>query len=637
MRGETGLISPPLYLPRIGKVGENGKAVVSKTGSPILEPNMDYVLKSYSTKVHKFQSEAQCRNSLDNDVMKSCDAMKKFINDNQCMLWFHREEAASGCPSGNHFHIIYWGKDKVTALHELSAYKSFRQKVMSVPNQQISAQKVKNTGMFIYLNSGSAIAKLNQKTNARIFMGSNSIELLKYNAQYHPSKLKQAFSEWKSAWCSDDEFVFDDDVDENKSVWECFGMQAPVSTKINNVNDEIDLGIGATNIPDNVNSINLFDGDESSFAPGFTPSLKRKLSNDDCIITSGSNIMTVALSAPSGPKKSKTDTRIEGIVELFGRYNTQDFKALFRLVVVNKDEQGINICRDVNRAQNMNKILESAMREYTLMTVGNQNPLKVMELYAQSDWVPTDSYMGIFQTLNLLNAWAEESNNTAIDFVLDVYTILNTMLPKANCLLLEGASNAGKTFWVECILRPIQDHVGQILANEEKFRWGYLEGKAVARCEEFGFLSQATVDDFKQIAGGQTFQANVKNKSPVMVDRIPMIVTTNHTIWAQVLSEKDAIRNRCIRWEFKNRSTVLEGLTQHPNSLLFKYIFEYFELMEVSITEEEGEIKVGFEKKPDMRIGEAMSMFADWLYDKLEAEEKMNDDEKSEYFLFSGI
>ncbi len=384
MRGETGLISPPLYLPRIGKVGENGKAVVSKTGSPILEPNMDYVMKSYSTKVHRFQSEAQCRTALQSDVMKACDAIKKFLNDNNCMLWFHREESQSGCPEGNHFHIIYWGKDKVTGLHSLSAYKSLRQKIMSVPNQKITAQKVKNTGMFIYLNSGNAIAKMQQKTNARIFMGSNCIELLKYNAQFHPAKLKQAFSEWKACWCSDDEFVFEDDIDENKSIWECFGMNAPVPTVIHNDTEEIDLGIGATNMLAQVeDTINIFEGDNSSFAPGFIPSLKR--SRDDTIVIDD-NIMTVALSAPSGNKKTKSDDRIEGLVQLFKTYNTQDFKALFRQVVVSKDEQGISICRDVNRAPNKTKLMESALTEYTLLSIGNQNPVKVMDLYKLSEW-----------------------------------------------------------------------------------------------------------------------------------------------------------------------------------------------------------------------------------------------------------
>ncbi len=635
MRGETGLISPPLYLPRIQKVGDNGKTLVSKTGSPILEPNMDYVMKSYSTKVHRFQSEAQCRTALQPDVMKACDAIKKFLNDNNCMLWFHREESKSGCPEGNHFHIVYWGKDKVTGLHSLSAYKSLRQKIMSVPNQKITAQKVKNTGMFTYLNSGNAIAKLQQRTNARIFMGSNCIELLKYNAQFHPAKLKQAFSEWRACWCSDDEFVFEDDVDDNKSIWECFGMNAPVHTTINNETEEIDLGIGASNMPAQTeDTINIFESDNSSFAPGFVPSLKR--SRDDTIIIDD-NIMTVALSAPSDKKKTKSDDRIEGLVQLFKTYNTQDFKALFRQVVVSKDEQGIAICRDVNRAANKSKLMESAMTEYTLLSIGNQNPVKVMDLFKMSEWAPqADGYMGIFQTLNLLTAWCEESDNKLFDFVMDVYVILSAMLPKTNCLLLEGASNAGKTFWVECILKPIQDHVGQILANEEKFRWGYLEGKAVARCEEFGFLNQSTVDDFKQIAGGQTFQANVKNKSPVMVDRIPMIVTTNHTIWAQVLDEKEAIRNRCIRWVFPKRSMILEGLKESPNSLLFKYAFEYFEDMEFTCSEEDGELVYSF-KNTELKSGTAMSLFADWLYDKLESVGKIDDDEKSEYFLFSGI
>ncbi len=625
VRGDQ-LVLPTLYIPRIMEKTKEGKPVLTKSGYPMVNVNMDYAIKSYNTKVVRFQSVMQDRARLDDDVLKACDTLKKFLNSNPVMLWFHREERGCGCTEGNHLHIMYWNKGKDVALSQQKPYRTLRQKIKAIPGASLQQEKVRTTGIFIYLNSGNAIAKMTQTENSRIFMGTTSFELLKFNADYHPSKLKQAYSHYKKCWVSNEKDEENEDIitsDEiSNEMYGVFGMKPPVLNLVTR-----DDGTVVQEGKAHSNIAGLIDPKIPNPVE-INAALKRKRMDEmgNVEFDEDDELLSVALCGPKN-KKSKTDTRVEGMVRLYQQYKNQNFKKLMAAVVMSKDPADMTIVREVNRSSNRVKILEAAMMEFSLFYAGNQNPEPVMSLYSTSGYM-VNKYksMTVFQTLNLLNTWCDEMGESMFGFLTHCYLILACKLKKMNCLLLEGVSNAGKTYWIECMLKPIEDHVGRVLSNEEKFRYGYLEGMSVARCEEFGLLTRATADDFKQIAGGQTFQANVKHKSPVMVDRLPMIVTTNHTLWKLIPHERQAILNRCIRYQLNKSANCLKESKLEPNSDLFKYCFEYFEEEGLTCNEEDGQLNVSF-KNPGLNEKNVMSMFAAWIFEKLLLEDEENEHE----------
>ncbi len=649
VRGDN-LVLPTLYIPRIVDTNAQGKPLFTKSGQPMLKVNLDYATTSYNRKTVKFQSVMQDRNRLDEVTIKACDSLKKFLNGNLCMLWFHREERDAGCSEGNHLHIMFWNKGSTTALAQQKPFRTLRQKVNAIPGAHIQQMRVKNTGMFIYLNSGNAIAKMTQTENSRIFMGSTSTDLLRFNAAFHPSELKQVYHQYKKCWVTngkddDDDSIYVSDVSSNQ-IYGVFGMNPPVPKKVH-VED------GTVTVVQEQKSHSNIPGliDPKIPTPAqLNSQLKRKRMDEFGHIefNEDDEMLSVALMG-SVSKKSKIDERVEGMVRLYTEFKNQNFKRLMRAVVLDGNPDNITIIREVNRSSNRLHIIHAAMTEFSLLHIGNQNPEPVMSLYLKGGYMVNkfDS-IGVFETLNLLNTWCQHYGESLFLFLAHCYLILAKKLNKRNCLPLEGVSNAGKTFWMECMLKPINDFVGRILSNEDKFRYGYLQGMAVARCEELGLLTKATVDDFKQIAGGQTFQANVKHNAPVMVDRIPMIVTTNHPLWRLIPADKDAILNRCIMYKFNKSAPCLvergKG-AKEPNSDLFRYCFEFFEEEGLTCKEEEGDLQISF-RNSYLNEKNVMSFFASWMNEQLILEDdefvsnnsdfrrKWNAKEEEEYELF---
>lgn len=68
--------------------------------------------------------------------------------------------------------------------------------------------------------------------------------------------------------------------------------------------------------------------------------------------------------------------------------------------------------------------------------------------------------LSILDTLNLFTDWCKFQGVNYADLLLKMYCVLNKEYPKINSLMLQGASNAGKTYWTTALL-PFPDVVGQ--------------------------------------------------------------------------------------------------------------------------------------------------------------------------------
>ncbi len=623
------LVMPVLYMPRIQRV-LNGIPEVTANGQMILSMNMEYAITSYQTKVQKFQSVQATRGTLDSDVIVACDALKRFLNTNPCMLWFHREEKDSGCTEGNHLHIIYWNRGKTTAIFRLTSYRNLRTKIHAVEGQKIFQQKVKTTGMFIYLNSGNAVAKMTQTENSRIFMGSTSIELLQFNAAYHPSKMKQAYLQWKACWVTEIyESARDDATDVTEDgLFEVFGIKPPVKAIIKG---DGTLVKGRTYSNIQTDKISLITPQE------ITTGMKRSLESNEAAGSSTDEVMALAISGTIMTKKPKAnECRIEKLVGLFVKYSTQKFPILLEKLEADKNQIAYNFCKEVQAHSNFSMILNSALAEYHLV-MGERLADPADILYDESGWQPHKWYLGVFETLLLFENWMHEQRHNMFEFCADFYAILMKMFVKRNCLLIKGVACDGRQYWVECILKPIRDYVA-LIDQTSKFPFGNMRKKvvAVARCDEFEAISMDMIDDFKLITGGQTFTANVRNGSPVQIKRTPVVVTTRRDLWQFSPGNKEPILNRCLIHEFREPTCVvnLSKEEKYPNSLLFKQMFQFFSKQGLTAVEENGDISYIFKKNDQLSKKNCMKEFAVWLYEEMINEKCLSQKEEDNYWKF---
>lgn len=111
---------------------------------------------------------------------------------------------------------------------------------------------------------------------------------------------------------------------------------------------------------------------------------------------------------------------------------------------------------------------------------------------------------------------------------------------KKNTFVLFGPSNTGKSAFING-LKGIFDW-GEI-CNGSIFCFEQLVDKKLGIWEE-PLISSEGAEKFKQISEGMICSVPIKYKKPVKLQRIPILVTTNHALWRFCSHEEDAFKNR---------------------------------------------------------------------------------------------
>lgn len=146
-------------------------------------------------------------------------------------------------------------------------------------------------------------------------------------------------------------------------------------------------------------------------------------------------------------------------------------------------------------------------------------------------------------------------NNIIIsEFANAVYNIFNCKLTKINCLRLMGPSNTGKTMIARMLTEIFICAYVNNHNSENEFYLSCFLNKSICLCEEL-LISQATAEDFKSILGGAPLLISKKFSDKQILNRTPIIVTTNHELFGRGhLSpiDEQALRNRCKTFVFNH-------------------------------------------------------------------------------------
>lgn len=70
-------------------------------------------------------------------------------------------------------------------------------------------------------------------------------------------------------------------------------------------------------------------------------------------------------------------------------------------------------------------------------------------------------------------------------------------------------------------------------------------------------ITPVSCGDFKELLGGADFTIQRKGKSSVTLERMPVIITTNHPLWYNLRNSGDIepIKKRCITYRLTNTLT----------------------------------------------------------------------------------
>nr|WDW25822.1 MAG: nonstructural protein [Canine parvovirus] len=138
---------------------------------------------------------------------------------------------------------------------------------------------------------------------------------------------------------------------------------------------------------------------------------------------------------------------------------------------------------------------------------------------------------------------------------------INMKHTKKNTMILYGPSNTGKSKFIAGLRGLFQ--WGEIV-NGGMFMFEDLTGGKNLGIWEEPLISSEAAEKVKQVFEGETTSVPIKYRAPRQLDRMPIIVTTNHYPWRFCSSEEQAFRNRS--WIFEFWQDATGGLIHRSSS-----------------------------------------------------------------------
>lgn len=274
---------------------------------------------------------------------------------------------------------------------------------------------------------------------------------------------------------------------------------------------------------------------------------------------------------------TKTANKVDIIMRYMNKYGSTNMDSIVKCIIDLGYVEELNEIRSLMLVNNFMAIKNQAILELDIVNKLNGG-CYVRKLVEECPSI--DGTMSIDQTANVFKEWCSEQNIDAGEFILKLYIILAKKDAKRNTFMLQGQSNAGKTYWTNG-LTPFPDTIGGTTQSAE-FAFMKCIGKDIIVIPELTLTKPESVEELKQVMEGFPVQINIKNKEPKILSRTPVLLQCNSTPWAKSFSqESQAFLNRLYGFTNLKYSMVLSFIDgKRPDPRFFQEIFAYMMSME---------------------------------------------------------
>jgi hypothetical protein len=162
-----------------------------------------------------------------------------------------------------------------------------------------------------------------------------------------------------------------------------------------------------------------------------------------------------------------------------------------------------------------------------------------------------------------------------LQFVTDLYNVLEKIIPKQNSILVFSPPECGKSWFFD----PFMNYylcVGKICTVNRYQPFGLQEcyAKRLVHWNEPNYDPEL-IDKFKELLGGDTTTVAVKYMPDMIVYRTPFIITTNVRI---SIMNHPAFKQRCCHYVFRP-APHLKQMTKKINPLAVFNLFKHYNLV----------------------------------------------------------
>ena len=221
--------------------------------------------------------------------------------------------------------------------------------------------------------------------------------------------------------------------------------------------------------------------------------------------------------------------------------------------------------RSVALSSNFQRIKAQALREMAVKKK-IQGKTYVDRIIDQRPCLNT---LDVTATSEIFLNWTKEHNISPAD----LYCILDHTYPKINCFMLQGVSNAGKTYWMSPLFH--QSHLKRQTIVSTDFKFMHCINKEVIEIPELTLTKMDEMEELKKVFEGLPTQVNVKNKPSALLERIPVILTTNSVPWKFYSEEKAPLQNHMFGYALYQPSNVLENVVKSADPRFYAQVYSY--------------------------------------------------------------
>lgn len=470
-------VTPESIQSRLYCLDSNGNIIKSDKGNPLGEYATGTIFsnkKIYDRPVLSYSTPIDVYNSLNENEQKCNNAIKNLFNTLPSVFIWHNGNEDSKCMfHGLHIHgIVYVPTDST-----LSQLQVFRKARLSLKDSGLilRSEAVRNeTAILIHLQQ-----------IPRVVMGCNNVVLL--------GKLVKTRGMENTL----DEFEMEDDTPSTYNA-----VTSDFMSKI-------------------LNYVAPEDKDNSM------QQMITKLTHDNMTFKDVLRDKPDAMGDRKIPT-TKTANKVDIVMRYMGKYGTTNMDSIVKSIIDLGYTDELNEIRSLMLVNNFTAIKNQAILELDIVNKlnGGDYCRKLVE-----DCPIIEGSMSIDQTAMTFKEWCHEQCIDVGEFLLKLYIILSKKDAKKNTFMLQGQSNAGKTYWTNA-LTPFPDCIGCTTQSAE-FAFMKCLGKDVIVIPELTLAKPESVEELKQVMEGFPVQVNVKNKEPKVLSRTPVLLQCNSTPWAK--------------------------------------------------------------------------------------------------------
>lgn len=190
------------------------------------------------------------------------------------------------------------------------------------------------------------------------------------------------------------------------------------------------------------------------------------------------------------------------------------------------------------------------------------------------------TFLSVDDSIRTLRQMCKFNNWDMFTLINDVIDIVDKKRDKVNCLWFYGPASCGKTYLANSIVRSIRNvaYVEPIVsrADSGRFTFQSMINRRIALFNE-GTITDCTIEKYKNIIEGQAVETDVKFKAPTVIDRTPVIWTSNTLLWQGIGYHQQGthvkpILDRVIKYSFMSMP-FLKTIKGQLNPLMWKELY----------------------------------------------------------------